>query len=119
MLGERLAHYGSRVWLVNTGWTGGVYGVGRRMSIAHTRAIVRAILEGSLDDVAVTPDPHFGMGVPVSCPGVPTEVLTPRRTWADGDAFDATARDLAGRFASRFAQFANEVGPEVRTAGPH
>ncbi|MFZ4386377.1 MAG: phosphoenolpyruvate carboxykinase (ATP) [Chloroflexota bacterium] len=119
MLGERLAHYGSRVWLVNTGWTGGVYGVGKRMSIAHTRAIVRAILEGSLDHVAVTPDPHFGMGVPVSCPGVPTEVLTPRRTWADGDAFDATARDLAGRFASRFAQFANEVGPEVRTAGPH
>jgi phosphoenolpyruvate carboxykinase (ATP) len=80
---------------------------------------VRAILEGSLDDVAVTPDPYFGMGGPVSCPGVPTEVLTPRHTWADGDAFDATARDLAGRFASRFAQFANEVGPEVRTAGPH
>ncbi len=119
MLGERLAQYGSRVWLVNTGWTGGVYGVGKRMSIAHTRAIVRAILEGSLDDVAVTPDPHFGMGVPVACPGVPTEVLTPRRTWADGDAFDATARDLAGRFAARFTQFADEVGPEIRTAGPH
>ena len=114
LLGERIARYGSDVWLVNTGWTGGPYGVGRRMSIAHTRAIISAALDGSLAQVATRPDPTFGFQVPTSCPGLPAEVLNPRTTWADPDAYDATARNLVERFRANFAKFADEVTPEVR-----
>jgi phosphoenolpyruvate carboxykinase (ATP) len=114
LLGERIARYGSDVWLVNTGWTGGPYGVGQRMSIAHTRAIITAALDGSLAQVETRPDPTFGFQVPVACPGVPAEVLNPRNTWADPDAYDATARDLVERFRANFAKFADEVTPEVR-----
>ena len=114
LLGERIARHGSDVWLVNTGWTGGPYGVGRRMSIAHTRAIISAALDGSLAQVATRPDPTFGFQVPTSCPGLPAEVLNPRTTWADPDAYDATARNLVERFRANFAKFADEVTPEVR-----
>jgi phosphoenolpyruvate carboxykinase (ATP) len=114
LLGERIARYGSDVWLVNTGWTGGPYGVGQRMSIAHTRAIITAALDGSLAQVETRPDPTFGFQVPVACPGVPAEVLNPRNTWADPAAYDATARDLVERFRANFAKFADEVTPEVR-----
>jgi phosphoenolpyruvate carboxykinase (ATP) len=114
LLGERIARYGSDVWLVNTGWTGGPYGVGRRMSIAHTRAIISAALDGSLAQVDTRPDPTFGFQVPTACPGLPAEVLNPRTTWADPDAYDATARNLVERFRANFAKFADEVTPEVR-----
>jgi phosphoenolpyruvate carboxykinase (ATP) len=114
LLGERIARHGANVWLVNTGWTGGPYGVGQRMSIAHTRAIISAALDGSLAGVETRPDPVFGFAVPTSCPGVPAEVLNPRNTWADKDAYDTTARNLVERFRANFAKFADQVTSEVR-----
>ncbi len=120
LLGERIAQHGADVWLVNTGWTGGPEGAGgHRMSIAYTRAMVTAALTGALAQVETVPDPVFGVGVPISCPGVPPEVLQPRSTWADPAAYDAKARDLAERFHANFAEFANAVPPEVAAAGPH
>jgi phosphoenolpyruvate carboxykinase (ATP) len=118
LLGERLAKHRVHAWLVNTGWTGGPYGVGSRMKIAHTRAMVHAALDGSLADVATREDPVFGFHVPVSCPGVPPEVLDPRGTWKDPAAYDAKARDLAQLFTKNFEQFAPSVTVEVRAAGP-
>jgi phosphoenolpyruvate carboxykinase (ATP) len=118
MLGEKIREHGSNVWLVNTGWTGGPYGVGKRMSIQYTRAMVSAALDGSLAGVETKPDPIFGVGVPLSCPGVPEEVLWPRNTWEDKDAYDAQARNLAGRFKANFEKFAGQVTEEVRAAGP-
>jgi phosphoenolpyruvate carboxykinase (ATP) len=106
------------VWLVNTGWTGGPYGVGRRMSIAHTRAMVNAALRGQLRDVPMTEDPVFGLRVPRECPGVPAGVLDPRSTWSDPRAYDAQARRLAQMFADNFVPFAGDVSPAVAAAGP-
>src|SRR3712207_4334134 len=83
MLADRIERHAATVWLVNTGWTGGPYGVGRRMPIAHTRAMVNAALDGRLADVPLTPDPIFGVGVPARCPGVPDDLLQPRTTWRD------------------------------------
>jgi phosphoenolpyruvate carboxykinase (ATP) len=117
-LGERLERHKSQVWLVNTGWSGGIYGVGERMKIAHTRAMVHAALNGTLAQVPTEPDPIFGVAVPVRCPGVPTEVLQPRNTWPDAAAYDAQAKSLARMFAENFAQFADLVPLEVREAGP-
>jgi phosphoenolpyruvate carboxykinase (ATP) len=119
LLGERIARHGADVWLVNTGWTGGPAGVGHRMSIAYTRAMVAAALDGSLTNVETAPDPIFGVGVPVSCPGVPPEMLQPRTTWDDPAAYDAKARDLADRFHANFVQFTTSVPPDVAAAGPH
>jgi len=120
LLGERIAQHGADAWLVNTGWTGGpAGGGGNRMSIAYTRAMVAAALNGSLTGVETVPDPVFGVSVPVSCPGVPPEVLQPRTTWDDPAAYDAKARDLAGRFHANFAQFVDSVSPDVAAAGPH
>jgi phosphoenolpyruvate carboxykinase (ATP) len=118
MLGERIEQHGSRVWLVNTGWTGGAYGEGHRMKLSHTRAMVRAALAGELDDVETTPDPIFGMHIPKSVPGVPDEVLQPRDTWKDRDAYDAQAHELAGMFRENFQKFADTVSQDVRDAGP-
>jgi phosphoenolpyruvate carboxykinase (ATP) len=118
MLGERLASHGSRVWLVNTGWTGGPYGVGTRMSLAHTRAIVRAALAGRLDGVATTTDPVFGLAVPTAVSGVPATVLRPRDSWTDAVAYDAQARKLAGMFRSNFEKFRGTVASAVADAGP-
>ena len=114
LLGEKIEQHGSDVWLVNTGWSGGGYGVGQRMSIAYTRAIVNAILNGDLKDVAMRTDPVFGFQVPTTCPGVPAEVLVPRNTWSDGAAYDRTAADLVERFRSNFAKFADQVTDEVK-----
>ncbi|HWG85726.1 MAG TPA: phosphoenolpyruvate carboxykinase (ATP), partial [Deinococcales bacterium] len=108
----------ARVWLVNTGWTGGPYGVGHRMSISHTRAMLRAALEGRLDGVPTTRHPVFGLEVPREVPGVPADVLDPRQTWPDQDAYDRQARKLAGMFAENFRQFEAEVSDAVRAAGP-
>jgi phosphoenolpyruvate carboxykinase (ATP) len=118
LLGERIASHGAGVWLVNTGWTGGPYGVGERMAIGHTRALIRAALAGQLDDVPTQRDPVFGVEVPLSCPGVPSEVLTPRATWENPEAYDDQAKRLAGMFAKNFAQFADQVPSAVRDAGP-
>jgi phosphoenolpyruvate carboxykinase (ATP) len=118
MLGERLARWDVPVWLVNTGWTGGPYGVGERMNIDHTRSMVRAALNGELDDVPTEIDPIFGVAVPTSCPDVPSEFLHPRSTWADKDAYDRRARQLAAMFAENFAGYADGVDPDVAAAGP-
>jgi phosphoenolpyruvate carboxykinase (ATP) len=118
MLGEKLEEHGSRVWLVNTGWSGGGFGVGNRMKIAHTRAMVRAALLGKLDTVATQEDPVFGLHVPTDVPGVPGNVLTPRSTWADGEAYDAAARKLAGMFRENFQKYADRAPERIRNAGP-
>jgi phosphoenolpyruvate carboxykinase (ATP) len=118
MLGERIQKHGVRVWLVNTGWTGGPYGTGSRMKLAHTRAMVRAALAGALDGVSYTLDPVFRIEVPDSVPDVPAAVLTPRGTWPDGAAYDAQAKQLAGMFRDNFAQFAAQVDAKVAEAGP-
>jgi phosphoenolpyruvate carboxykinase (ATP) len=118
MLGERIAKHGARVWLVNTGWTGGPYGTGSRMKLSHTRAMVRAALAGELDKATYTRDPVFGFEVPATVPGVPTEVLTPRSTWSDTAAYDAQAKKLAGMFRDNFEQFHSEVPDAVVKAGP-
>ena len=118
LLGARLAEHPTQAWLVNTGWTGGPFGVGRRMPIAHTRALITAVLSGDLDDVPTAADPVFKFDVPLACPGVPPEVLAPRRTWADPAAYDAQAHRLAGMFAENFERFAGDVPAEVAAAGP-
>ena len=118
MLGTRIAKHRADVWLVNTGWTGGPFGTGHRMNLAHTRAMLRAALAGKLKDVAYAPDPVFGVLVPARVPDVPSEVLQPRNTWADGAAYDAQARRLAGLFAKNFEKYAVGVPAAVRGAGP-
>jgi len=118
MLGEKIARHSARVWLVNTGWTGGPYGVGKRMKIGYTRAMIRAALSGALDHVAYETDPTFNVAVPTSCPDVPPEVLKPRNTWTDGLEYDAQAAKLARMFAENFKTFEAGVTPEVRGAGP-
>jgi phosphoenolpyruvate carboxykinase (ATP) len=118
LLGERIASRDVHVWLVNTGWTGGPEGEGHRMAINHTRALIRAALTGELDQVEMRRDPVFGVDVPQACPGVPSEVLTPKSTWRDPDAFDQQAKRLAGMFAKNFKQFEEHVPPAVRDAGP-
>lgn len=118
MLEDKLRRHGSHVWLVNTGWTGGPTGVGCRIRLAHTRAMVRAVLEGSLATVPFAADPVFGLHVPTSCPGVPSDVLQPRSTWADPNAYDVRARELAMRFRENFIAYAADVSEAVRKAGP-
>ncbi|BAS28516.1 phosphoenolpyruvate carboxykinase [Limnochorda pilosa] len=118
LLGEKIARHGVGVWLVNTGWTGGPYGTGHRMPIAHTRAMVKAALTGALDGVPVRTDPFFGLQVPERVPGVPPEALDVRSTWSDPEAYDAQARKLAGMFAANFEPFASAVPEAVRQAGP-
>jgi phosphoenolpyruvate carboxykinase (ATP) len=118
MLADRLEQYDVPVWLVNTGWTGGAYGAGKRMPIDHTRNMVRAALSGQLENVAYETDPIFGVSVPTSVPGVPAEILRPRDTWSDAAAYDAKARELAGMFAENFDDYADGVSAEVRAAGP-
>jgi phosphoenolpyruvate carboxykinase (ATP) len=118
MLGEKLREHGSRVWLVNTGWSGGGYGTGTRMKLSHTRAMVRAALAGRLDEVETKVDPNFGLAVPVRVPDVPDEVLDPRATWDDPEAYDAAAAKLAGMFGENFARYADHVPERVSAAGP-
>jgi phosphoenolpyruvate carboxykinase (ATP) len=118
MLGERLAKWDVPVWFVNTGWTGGPYGVGERMNINYTRAMVRAALDGQLDGVEYVTDPVFGVDVPTSCPGVPSEFLIPRNTWQDKDAYDEQAQRIARMFHDNFAKYADGVSEAVRNAGP-
>jgi phosphoenolpyruvate carboxykinase (ATP) len=118
MLGERIARHQSRVWLVNTGWTGGPYGIGQRMKIGHTRAMIRAALSGALDGVAYETDGVFNLDVPVSCAGVPSHVLRPRETWESPAAYDQQAAKLARMFVDNFKTFEQTAEPQVRAAGP-
>lgn len=118
MLMERLERHDVPVWLVNTGWTGGPYGVGERMHIDHTRNMVRAALSGELDDVPTELDPIFRVAVPMAVPGVPADVLRPRDTWADPIAYDAAAGRIARMFHDNFAKYAEGVSAAVRSAGP-
>ncbi len=118
LLAERIRKTGANVWLVNTGWTGGPYGVGKRMSIAHTRAIIDAIHDGSLANAETVADPVFGVAVPTSCPGVPDEVLVPKNAWADQAAYDEQAKHLAGLFHANFQKFADQASDEIKNAAP-
>jgi phosphoenolpyruvate carboxykinase (ATP) len=118
MLADRIRRHGSQVWLLNTGWTGGAYGVGRRIRLDLTRAIVNAIYSGSLSEAPTMVDPHFGLNLVTQCPGVPMELLQPRKTWLDKSAYDAAAAKLAQLFVANFQQYADGVSPAVRAAGP-
>ena len=118
LLKERIAKGGVDCWLVNTGWTGGKYGVGRRMPIKATRALLNAALDGSLNDAEFRTDPYFGFQVPVSVAGVDPTILDPRSTWADTAGYDATAAKLVDQFVENFAQFAEHVDEGVRRAAP-
>ena len=118
LLGEKIAKHNVTCWLVNTGWSGGPYGEGSRMSIKYTRAMIRAALNGELTKVPTEPDPNFGVHVPVVCPGVDANVLKPRNTWKDPAAYDLKAKDLARRFRENFKTFESEASPEVLAAGP-
>ncbi len=118
MLGEKIAKHNVCCWLVNTGWTGGPYGVGKRIEIAHTRAMIHAILDGSLTKTETQADPIFGVHVPVSVPNVPQELLNPRDTWKKKAEYDKQARDLANQFIENFKQYEKGVSKEVLAASP-
>ena len=118
MLGERIARHQTECWLINTGWSGGTYGVGSRMKIDHTRALLHAALDGTLGESSLDVDPSFGLRVPESCRGVPREILRPRETWADKRAYDQTARELVGRFHKNFASFEPYVTDAIKAAAP-
>jgi phosphoenolpyruvate carboxykinase (ATP) len=119
MLSEKLREHGTRCYLINTGWSGGPFGVGSRVDIAATREMVRAVIGGRLDGAETKKDPFFGLNVPVEVPGVPTEILDPRETWPDKEAYDEQAEKLAGLFRENFEKFEADVSEEVRRAGPH
>ncbi len=116
MLAEKMQTYGANAWLINTGFTGGAYGTGRRISLAHTRAIIDAIHDGALNDAATVNDPIFDVAVPQHCPNVPEWLLTPRNTWENKEAFDHAARKLASLFADNFEQFKEGCSAEVIAA---
>jgi phosphoenolpyruvate carboxykinase (ATP) len=118
MLGDKMRENKVNVWMINTGWTGGPYGTGSRMKLKFTRAMITAALEGRLDDVAYTTDPVFGMSIPAECPDVPAEVLTPKNTWADKNAYDEKAKYLAGLFVKNFEKYASGVSAEILAAAP-
>ena len=119
LLGDRIAQNQVDVWLVNTGWSGGPYGVGKRMNIGYTRAMIHAALDGTLRNVATRHDAVFNLAVPISCPDVPQEVLDPRSTWSDPAAYDVQAAKLAEMFRKNFQRFAHEVPAELAAAGPN
>jgi phosphoenolpyruvate carboxykinase (ATP) len=118
LLADKVEQHNATVWLVNTGWTGGPHGVGHRMPIAYTRAIVAAALEHRLDDVEYETDEVFGLSTPTTCPGVPANVLNPRTTWSDPKAYDRQAAKVAGLFQDNFRRFDEKVSKEVVAAGP-
>ncbi len=118
MLGEKIAKHNVKCWLVNTGWSGGPYGIGERMSIKYTRALLNAALNGNLNSVDYVNDPIFGLDIPTSCPGVPEDILNPKNTWDDKDAYDQKAKQLAANFIENFKQYEEFVSPEVIGSGP-
>jgi len=118
LLGQKIKQHGVNVWMINTGWTGGPYGVGERMSIKHTRAIVNAALDGKLENAPTEQHPIFGVAVPTVCPGVPDDVLDPRNTWPDKGKYDEQAKMLAAKFNDNFEKYAEVVSDDIRSAGP-
>jgi phosphoenolpyruvate carboxykinase (ATP) len=119
MLGERIEQYQARVWLVNTGWTGGPFGVGQRIRLAYTRAMIRAAHTGALDTISMRKDEFFGLYVPECCPDVPNGVFSPRETWSDTNAYDKQAAQLIGRFEKNFEQYREFLADDVYASGPH
>jgi phosphoenolpyruvate carboxykinase (ATP) len=118
LLRDKIERYNVKCWLVNTGWVGGPYGVGKRISIKHTRALLNAALTGKLDDVEYYRDPVFGFNVPKTCPGVPENVLEPWSSWSSREEYDKRYRDLAQRFVENFKKFEEQTPWEVVEAGP-
>ncbi len=118
LLGEKIKKHGSKVWLVNTGWTGGPYGVGSRMKLAYTRRMIHAALDGELEGQPMIEEPFFGLMVPEKVNGVPDEVLLPRKTWEDERAYDEQAARLVGMFKENFKGFEGLVTKEILAAGP-
>jgi phosphoenolpyruvate carboxykinase (ATP) len=118
MLGEKMKEHDVNVWLINTGWTGGPYGTGSRMKLSYTRAMITAALNGDLDDVPFQMVPYFKLKVPMSCPGVPAEMLNPRKTWASAEEYDQRAMQLAKDFVNNFDKYAAGVSAEVLLAAP-
>ena len=118
MLAEKMREHGAQAWLVNTGWSGGPYGVGKRFSLPYTRAIIDAIHSGELAKVEMAEDPIFGLSIPTSCPGVPSEVLNPKQTWADAANYDEKAKHLASLFNKNFSKYADLASDEIKSAGP-
>jgi phosphoenolpyruvate carboxykinase (ATP) len=118
MLGEKMKAHNVNVWMINTGWSGGSYGVGNRMKLSYTRAMISAALNGDLDNIEMAEHPVFGMLMPTSCPNVPAEILNPRSTWKDSIAYDTTAHKLAKEFINNFEKYAAGVTPEILAAAP-
>ncbi len=119
MLGEKMKEHDVNVWMINTGWTGGPYGTGSRMKLKYTRAIITAALDGKLDKVSYHTDPIFSMSIPDSCPDVPAELLDPRNTWNDKNAYDEKATYLAGLFVKNFTKYADGVTADILAAAPN
>jgi len=119
LLGEKILKHNVDVWLVNTGWSGGPYGVGKRINLGFTRAMIKAVLSGVLEGIATEPHPVFGFSVPTSCPGVPKAILNPRNTWKNTAAYDGKAQELAEMFEKNFAENAHDAPAEIRKAGPN
>ena len=118
MLGEKIKTHNTKVWLVNTGWTGGSYGIGKRIPLSLTRAMIKAALNGQLDNIPMETDGHFNFLMPVGCPGVPSGILNPRNTWEDRDGYDRKAKQLALEFHTNFEKYRKGTDVEVVNAGP-
>jgi phosphoenolpyruvate carboxykinase (ATP) len=118
LLGEKLDGTDIKVWLINTGWSGGSYGTGSRMKLSYTRAMITAAMNGKLDNVEFENLPIFDLAIPTSCEGVPSEILNPKETWADKSAYDETANNLAGQFVKNFSQYAAETSADILAAAP-
>jgi phosphoenolpyruvate carboxykinase (ATP) len=118
LLADKIREHDVNVWLINTGWTGGPTGVGKRMKLSYTRRMVNAVLNGELDNSKFTEEPFFGLAIPESVPEVPSDVLNPRNTWADKDAYDAKAKSLAQMFRDNFKRFEAQASEEILAGGP-
>ncbi len=118
MLGNKMKEHNASIWLINTGWTGGPYGIGNRMKLSYTRAMITAALNGELDNVQYEAHSVFGLQMPKTCPHVPSEVLNPRNTWKDKDAYDQQANDLADQFNTNFEKYADKASDDILNAAP-
>jgi phosphoenolpyruvate carboxykinase (ATP) len=118
MLGEKMDESNVNVWLINTGWSGGEYGVGERISLKYTRSMISAILNGELNDVEYSTHVVFGLKMPISCPNVPSEILSPKNTWENKEKYDNKANELADSFNKNFTQFAEFANKEILDAAP-
>jgi phosphoenolpyruvate carboxykinase (ATP) len=118
MLGDKMRKDQVNVWMINTGWSGGPYGIGNRMKLSYTRAMITAALKGDLEWVEYDAHPVFGMLMPATCPGVPKEILNPRSTWANTTAYDLKSMDLAREFVKNFEKYASGVTDEILKAAP-